>query len=106
MAILITKPYIDKLRIIQLIEAAFNTALEILSSRRLMRYVGTMEVNSTQTYGRIQCCSTYDAMIISQISNDITRLNNINVLIPFNDDDGCYGRMRPELSTSVIRIHD
>ena len=96
-------PYIDKLRIIQLIEADFNAAMKILLSRRLMRHADHAGVNSNQTHGGRQGRSTYDAMIISQLSTDITRLNRSNLLVKFNDADGCYDRMRPELCSIVLR---
>ena len=43
--------YIDKLRIIQLIESDFNTAMKILLSRRIMQYAGKSGINSTQKHG-------------------------------------------------------
>ena len=97
------KPYLAKLRIIQLIEADFNGALKILLSRRLIRHDDTYGTNSHQTHGGRQCRSTYDVMIINQLSTDITRLNKSNILVMFNDTDGCYDRMRPELISIVLR---
>ena len=97
------KPYIDKLRIIQLIGADFNAALKILLSRRLMRHADGMGINSTQTHGGRQGRSTYDAMLISQLSNDITRLNHSTLITMFNDADGCYDQMRPELCSIALR---
>ena len=97
------KPYLTQLRIIQLIEADFNGALKILLSRRLMRHADTNGINSRQTHGGHQGRSTYDAMVISQLSTDITRLNNSNLLVMFNDADGCYDRMRPELISLLVR---
>ena len=97
------KPYIDKLRIIQLIEADFNAALKILLSRRLMRHADGMVINSTQTHGGRQGRSTYDAMLISQLSNDITRLNHSTLITMFNDADGYYDQMRPELCSIALR---
>ena len=97
------RPYITHLRIIQLIEADFNGSLKILLSRRLMRHADKFGVNSDQTHGGRQGRSTYDAMIISQLTNDITRLNKSNLLALFNDADGCYDRMRPELCSVTLR---
>ena len=97
------RPYINKLRIIQQIEADFNASMKILLSRRLMRHADTAGANSTQTHGGRQGRSTYDAMIISQLTTDITRLNRSNLLLMFNDADGCYDRMRPELCSIVLR---
>lgn len=68
-----------------------------------MQYADAMGVNSTQTHGCRQDCSTYDIMIISQLSNDITVLNHSNLLIMFNDADGCYNHMPPELRTIAIQ---
>ena len=97
------KPYLTQLRIIQLIEADFNGSLKILLSRRLMRHADSHGINSTQTHGGRQGRSTYDAMIIGQVSTDITRLNKSNLLVLFNDADGCYDRMRPELISVLLR---
>ena len=58
-------PYIDKLRIIQLIEADFNAAMKILLRKRLMRHADNAGANSNQTHGGRQGRSIYDAMIIS-----------------------------------------
>ena len=91
------KPYIDELRIIQLIKVDFNAAMKIFLSRRLMRHADTLGTNSTQIYAGRQGRSTYVAMNITQLSTDITRLNLNSLLIMFNDADGCYNRMRPEL---------
>ena len=57
-----------------------------------MRHVDNAGVNSVQTHGGRQGRSTYDAMIISQLSTDVTRLNKSNLLVTFNDADGCYDR--------------
>ena len=45
------RPYITKLRIIQLIEADVNASMKILLSRRLMRHAEHAGVNIAQTYG-------------------------------------------------------
>lgn len=58
-------PYINKLRIIQLIEADFNAAMKLLLSRRCMQHTNTTGTNSDQTHGGRQGHSTYDSMIIS-----------------------------------------
>ena len=97
------KPYLTQLRIIQLIEADFNGALKILLSCRLMRHADTNGINSRQTHGGRQGHSTYDAMVISQLSTDITRLNKSNLLVMFNDADGCYDRIRPEPISLLVR---
>ena len=45
------QPWIHKLRIVQLFEADFNTALKFLMGRRLMRHSEINEINSHQLYG-------------------------------------------------------
>ena len=94
------RPYIDKLRIIQLIEDDFNAAMKIIISRQLMRHTDKSRVNITQTYGGRQGRITYNVMVVSQISTDITWINRSNLLITFND---CYNRMSPELCFIVLR---
>ena len=84
------RPYITKMRIIELIEADFNASMKILLSRRLMRHADKSGVNNAQTHGGRQGRSTYDAMIISQLTTDITRLNKSNLLVIFNDAGDCY----------------
>ena len=42
-------------------------------------------------------------MIIIQLTTDVTRLNKSNLLVTFNDTDGCYERMRPEICSIVLR---
>ena len=70
--------YIDKLRIMQLIEADFDTVMKIIFSRSLMQHADKSGVNNTQIHGGRQCRSIYDDVIISQLSTDITRLNQSN----------------------------
>jgi len=96
-------PYLDKLRIIQLIETDFNGIIKILINRRLMRHTDSQRTNSNQTYGGRQGHITYDDMIISQLSTDITCLNRSNLLIIFNNADECYDRMCPQLYFLVLR---
>lgn len=93
------KPYVDKLRIIQLIETDVNAALKILLNRRIMWYTIALGANSTQIYDGRQDRSTYDNMLIIQLSNAITRLDHSNLLLTFNDADGCYNRMWQDMCT-------
>ena len=96
------RPYINKLRIIQLIEADFNAVVKRLLSRRLMRYADNAGANSTQTHSGRQGRGIYDAILTCQLSTDITRLNTSNLLIILNDTDKCYEIMRPELCSTVL----
>lgn len=43
-------PYINKLRIIQLIEADFNGATKTMLSRQLMQHADNAGINSTHTH--------------------------------------------------------
>ena len=42
-------------------------------------------------------------MIIRQRSSDTARLNQTNMIAAFNDTDGYYDQMQPELCTIVLR---
>lgn len=97
------RSYIDKIRILQLIEAVFNGDVKILLSRRLMRHADNAGVNSMQTHGGRQGRSTYDVLIISVLTTYITRLNKSNLLLTFNDADGYCDRMCPELCSITLR---
>ena len=68
-------PYIDNFCIIQLIEADFNANMKILLSRQLMQHDDNTGADINQIHSGQQGRSTYDAMIISQLSTDITSLN-------------------------------
>ena len=90
------KPYTEKLRIIKLTEEHLNAGLKILLGRRLMRHaentayivIKPMVVDRTVVHM---------AIIISQLSSNIIRINRIHMLVNFKNANEYYYLMRPEL---------
>ena len=93
------KPYIIKLRIIELFEADFNSGLKYILGRQLLYHSETHGINSNQTHGSRPGRSTHDALTITKLTYDIARLDKVNIVSIFNDAAGCYDRMRHNLMT-------
>ena len=80
--------FLDKLRIIQLIEADLNFGLNILSGQPLVQHADAHKINSSQINGSHAGRNTYDALLINQLLSDITWLNHTLFVILFNDVEG------------------
>ena len=61
-----TLPYVNKLRIIQLFEADFNTSLKLIFSRNLMQHGERLNLHSDETYGTRKVRSTHGALMTYQ----------------------------------------
>ena len=97
------RPYINKLRIVQLYEADLNTMLKILLGRQLMKHGETHGLNGHQLYGSRKGKSTYDTLITVRIIYDIARVQRDYVVSMFNDLMIYYDRVRPALNTVTTR---
>ena len=95
--------YIDKLRIIQLFEADFNSALKYILGRKLLYHGEDQCINSNQTHGSRPGRSTHDALTITTLSADLARLERLTMIIIFNDTAGCYDRMLHNFMTVTAR---
>ena len=95
--------YVSKLRIVQLFLIAFNSALKYILGRRLLYHWEEQGINSNQTHGSRPGRSTYDALIVGNISHDIARLENISIVTVLNDVAECYNRTRHNLITISTR---
>ena len=96
-------PYINKLRIIQLFEADFNSALKYVLERRLLYHSEAQCINSTQTHGSRPGRSTHDALNINKLMYAIGHLDIVAMVTLFNDTAGCYTRMMHNLTTITTR---
>ena len=90
---------IDKVQIIQLFEADFNSALKYVLGRKLLYYSEDQGLNSNQTHGSRPGRSTHDALKINTLTYDIARLDRTMMVALFYDAAGCYDRMRHNLTT-------
>ena len=95
--------FIEKLRIIQLFEADFNSTLKYVLGRKLLYYSEDKGLNSTQTHGSRPGRSAHDALKINTLTYDIGRLDKTLMITIFNDAAGCYDRMRHNLTTITTR---
>ena len=96
-------PYIDKLRIIQLFEADFNSCLKYILGRKLLYHGEDQCINSNQTHGSRPGRSTHDALTVTALSYDLARLERLTMVSIFNDAAGCYDRMLHNLMTVTTR---
>jgi hypothetical protein len=97
------KPYIHRLRIIQLFEGDFNGALKYLLGRLLMYHVVETKECDRQAFGSIPGRTAHDALITLQLIYDNARVNKSVMASMFNDAAGCYDRIRPLLSSICMQ---
>ena len=98
-----SKPFLHRLRIIQLFEADFNTYTKYIFGRRLLRYTETRGVSDTESFGNRPHRSTHDALTIARLICDEARLNRRCVALLTLDLCGNYDRMVRRLTTLVTR---
>ena len=88
------KPYINKLRIIQIFEGDMNGALKYLFGRKLMRKMVNDGILDENTYGSIPGKDSLEAMKVLQELYDNHRILKKDLVVVFNDAAGCYDRIR------------
>ena len=97
------KPYIHRLRIIQLFEGDFNGGLKYLLGRKLMQHMVNHKLIPPETYGSIPGRNAIEAMKLLQLFYENHRLLKRDMAIVFNDADGCYDRIRPNMVDLTMR---
>jgi hypothetical protein len=97
------KPYIHRLRIIQLFEGDFNGGLKYLLGRKLMQHMVKHNLIPPETYGSIPGRNATEAMKLLQLFYENHRLLKRDMAIVFNDADGCYDRIRPNMVDITMR---
>jgi hypothetical protein len=99
------KPFLHRLRIIQLFEGDFNGALKYLLGRLLMHHVVKTNQCDKQAFGSIPGRTAHDALITLQLSYDYARVRKQTMASLFNDAAGCYDRIRSLLSyLCMVRV--
>ena len=110
------RPYINKLRIVQLFEGFFNGGLKYLLGRKLMYHIIDTGQMDDETFGSIQGKSAQEAMsLVLQMVYNVHCLNKTPLAVVFNDADGCYNRIKAlmaELAArqvgcpkNIVRVH-
>ena len=97
------RPYIHRLRIIQLFEGDFNGALKSILGRVLMYYMHDKDQIHNQCFGSIPGRSAQEAMITLQLLYDNYRLSRKTLASMFNDASGCYDLIRQNLSSITMQ---
>ena len=95
-------PYINKLRIVQLYEADYNSYLKYILGRQLIKHSEHHGEIDHQLYAR-RGTSAYEALLTTRIMYDTARLSRTNLVSIFNDLKGNYNRVRPSLNTITTR---
>jgi hypothetical protein len=87
------KPYIDKLRIIQLFEGDFNAGLKFFLGKLLMQHITRTNYTDPETYGsRIGKSATEAIITLQTLFAHCTVWNKAAAMV-FNDAAGCYDRV-------------
>ena len=97
------RPYLHKLRIIQIFEGDMIGAYKYLFGRKLMKKLvgeGTIDASA---YGSIPGHDSLEAIKVLQYLYDNHRLLKKDLLIIFNDAAGCYDRIRPNQAEICAR---
>ena len=97
------RPYIHRLRIVQLFEADFNAALKIFYSRRLMHNSEKYNLNPDQVYASRKGNTVHDCLVNLQLTYELAQTTRSVMAILFNDMAGCYDRIRMNLNTITSR---
>ena len=91
------QPRVDKLRIIQLLEADFNIALKIKIGRQLMKHAEKHDLLGNQMHGGRRGHSTTTAIAIQTLTNDIAKQEGSCFVSMNLDATKCYDRIFPNL---------
>ena len=82
-----TKPFVNKLRIVQLYSADFNSVLKYILSKRMMDFNRLHGNSNHQLYAQ-KTKSMYDALITSRVMYDLARVKRENLISIFNNLKG------------------
>ena len=92
-------PRIDKLRIIQLIEADLNAMLKVKIGRQLMKMAEANGILGEEMHGGRKGRTTTDALITQRLVYDIARQEKSDLITLNLDATKCYDRIFPNFAT-------
>ena len=96
-------PFSQKMRIIQLFEGDFNAGLKHLLGEKLMWHLHNNKLIDNEIFGSRKGKTGHEALISLQLLADHSRTWKKNVALLFNDADGCYDRIPPNLAEIALR---
>ena len=97
------KPFLPKLRIVQLFEGDFNAGLKYLIGKRMMQHMNEKDLHDPETFGSRTGKTAPEALINLQLLFDHSRVWKLPAAIIFNDAIGCYDRIVPTLCDLAMR---
>ena len=97
------KPYVHKLRIIQLFEGDMNGGLKYLFGRIFMKKLVKDKVLDPNAYGSIPGRDPLEALKVLQYLYENHRIMKKDLVVVFNDAAGCYDRIRPNQAEICAR---
>ena len=97
------KPFAQKLRIIQLFEGDMNGALKYFMGRMLMRYATSKGILDSEAYGSRLGKTSIEAIMNLHLIFDNHRIWKKNMAMIFNDADGCFDRIPPNLADIALQ---
>ena len=109
------RPYVHKLRIIQIFEGDMNGGFKYLFGRLLMKKLVKDGIIDSNAFGSIPGRDSLEALKVMQYLYENHRIMKKDMVVIFNDAAGCYDRIRPnqaelcsrrvKCSTSLVKTH-
>ena len=97
-------PKLDRLRIIQLLEADFNIVLRIIWGRRMVWHAeDNNALEHIPQYGSRPHKTPHSALYLKVLSYDYLRHTRTNAAVFNNDAKGCYDRIIPSFGMASCR---
>ena len=97
------KPWLHRLRIIELLDANMNAALMILIGRRLVYNAKQNDIIHPSAFGSVPGRTAQGALIQKKLVIDITKQTKQGGALFECDATGCYDRILPALQTVITR---
>ena len=96
-------PNVNRLRIIHLFEADYNLILKIMWGSRLVRRALALDLLHPCQHGSVPRHTTMDAIMLTQLTTDLCRVNKQNLARFDNDASACYDRIIVNLAMLAAR---
>ena len=97
------QPWIHRLRIIELLDAAYNGALMIFIGRKMVHHAKKKECLHPSNYGSVPGRTAQSAVLHKKLSIDVIKQKRESGAVFECDATGCYDRILPNLQTIHTR---
>ena len=89
---------INKLRVIQLIEADLNMYFRLIWGKRLVHHAHSKQLIPKEQFGSVPGTLSTSALLLKVLSFDLIRITRSQATVFNNDATACYDRVLPTLS--------